>query len=128
MFGYHVPRLRTLAMIALLLVLSAAAYGFAAANTVPNSGAGDGSGTITGYVITDVRYTLNATNPANIDSVSFTVTPGGTAAAPTSVKAKLVSTSSTYSSCTNTAGTTWSCAVTGVTALAADELRVIAAQ
>jgi len=128
MFASYVPRLRTLALLALLLVLSAVAYGFAAANTVPDSGAGDGSGTITGYVISNVRYTLNATNPANIDSVSFTVTPGGTAAAPTSVKAKLVSTTSTYSSCTNTSGTTWSCAVSGVTAQQADELRVIAAQ
>ena len=127
MFGSHIQRLRLLASISMMLILSAAAYGFAAANTVPASGAGDGSGTITGYTVGAVQYTLNATTPANIDSVSFTLTPGGTAGAPTTVKAKLVSSSTTYSACT-VAGATWTCNVTGVTAAAADELRVIAAQ
>ena len=127
MFGSRIPRLRLLASIAMLLILSAAAYGFAAANTVPVSGAGDGAGTITGYTVGAVQYTLNATTPSNIDSVSFTLTPSGAAGAPTTVKAKLVSSSSTYSACT-LAGATWTCNVTGVTATAADELRVIAAQ
>ena len=127
MFGSRIPRLRLLASIAMLLILSAAAYGFAAANTVPASGAGDGAGVITGYTVGAVKYNLNATTPANIDSVSFTLTPVGAAGVPTTVKAKLVSSSSTYSDCT-LAVTTWTCTVTGVTALAADELRVIAAQ
>jgi hypothetical protein len=126
-FGTRIPRLRIIATFALLLILSAAAYGFAAANTVPASGAGDGAGAITGYTISNVQYALNATTPANIDSVSFTITPGAGAGAPTTVKAKLVSSSSTYSTCTLT-GATWTCNVTGVTATAADELRVIAAQ
>ena len=127
MFAPRIPRLRILASIALLLILSAVAYGFAAANTVPASGAGDGAGAITGYAISNVQYSLNATTPANIDSVSFTVTPGGGAGAPTTVKAKLVSSSTTYSPC-SLSGSTWTCAFTGVTAAAADELRVIAAQ
>ena len=127
MFGSRIPRLRLLASIAMLLILSAAAYGFAAANTVPVSGAGDGSGTITGYTVGAVKYNLNATTPANIDSVSFTLTPVGAAGAPTTVKAKLIASSTTYSACT-LATTIWTCNVTGVTALAADELRVIAAQ
>ena len=42
MFSNRIPRLRILTMFALLLILSAVAYGFAAANTVPGSGAGDG--------------------------------------------------------------------------------------
>jgi len=127
MFGSRIPRLRLLASLAMLLILSAAAYGFAAANTVPASGAGDGMGVITGYTVSAVKYNLNATTPANIDSVSFTLTPVGAAGAPTTVKAKLVSSSTTYSTCT-LAATTWTCTVTGVTATAADELRVIAAQ
>src|SRR5262245_55789610 len=127
MYGSRIPRFRILASFALLLILSAVAYGFAAANTVPVSGAGDGAGAITGYTISNVKYTLNATTPAKIDSVSFTVTPGGAAAAPTVVKAKLVSTSTAYSTC-SLGGTTWTCNVTGVTAAQADELRVIAAQ
>ena len=127
MLRSHILRPRSIVAFALLLILSAVAYGFAAANTVPASGAGDGAGTITGYTISNVKYALNATTPANIDSVSFTVTPGGAAAAPTTVKAKLVSSSTSYSACT-LAGTTWTCNFTGVTAAAADELRVIAAQ
>ena len=127
MFGSRIPRLRILASTAMLLILSAVAYGFAAANTVPASGAGDGAGAITGYTISAVKYTLNATTPANIDSVSFTLTPVGAAGAPTTVKAKLITSSTTYSACT-LATTIWTCNVTGVTALAADELRVIAAQ
>jgi hypothetical protein len=127
MFGSRIPRLRLLASMAMLLILSAAAYGFAAANTVPISGAGDGAGTITGYTVSAVKYNLNATTPADIDSVNFTLTPSGAAGVPTTVKAKLVSGSTTYSTCT-LAATTWTCNVIGVTALAADELRVIAAQ
>ena len=128
MFHSRIPTLRLLAMFGLILLLCAVAYGFAAANTVPASGAGDGSNTISGYTITNVTYTLNATNPANIDAVTFTVTPGTGASAPSTVKAKLVSTSSTWFDCTNTSGTTWDCTVTGVTATAANELRVVAAQ
>ena len=128
MFHPRTPTLRLLVMFGLILLLSAVAYGLAAANTVPASGAGDGSNTISGYTVTNVTLTLNATNPAYIDKVTFTVTPGAGAAAPATVKAKLVSTSSTWFSCTNTSGTTWDCTVTGVTATAADELRVVAAQ
>ena len=127
MFGSSFPRARALATLAFVLILSAAAYGFAAANTVPASGAGDGAGAISGYTVGSVKYALNATNPANIDSVSFTLTPAGAAGAPTTVKAKLVSTSTSYSACSLT-GSTWTCTFTGVTATAADELRVIAAQ
>src|SRR5437867_13444473 len=120
MFRSRIPTFRLLVMVGLILLLCTVAYGFAAANTVPTSGAGDGSNTISGYTITNVAYTLNTTNPANIDKVTFTVTPGAGAAAPSTVKAKLVSSSSTWSSCTNTSGTTWDCTVSGVTATAAD--------
>lgn len=127
MYAIRIPRVRMIVSLAVLLILSSVAYGFAAANIVPASGAGDGAGTITGYTISNVKYALNATTPANIDSVSFTITPGGSAGAPTTVKAKLVSSSSTYSTC-SLAATTWTCNFTGITATAADELRVIAAQ
>ena len=128
MLAYHSRRMHALIVLALALIAAVAIYGLAASNTVPDSGAGDGTGTISGYTISNVAYTLNATTPSDIDKVTFTVTPGGSAGAPTVVKAKLVSTSSTYSNCTNTSGTTWECSFTGVTVAAADELRVIATQ
>jgi hypothetical protein len=118
---------RLLPVTMLLLILAAAAFAFADANTVDPSGAGDGSAAISGYTITTIRYTLNATTPTNVDSVQFTVTPAGGASAPTVVKVQLNGAGSWFA-CTNTAGTTWSCTLTGVTALSATNLRVVAAQ
>ena len=108
------------------MILTMAIYGFAAANTVPASQAGDGQNNITGYTITNVHYTLDATNPALINGMTFTVDtaiPAGGA-----VHVKLISTDTTYTSCT-AAGTNVSCSFAGgVSVLNADQLRVIAAQ
>ena len=122
-----VLKVRYLAVLALVLIMAASAYAFAAANIVPESGAGDGNNTISGYTVTNVSYTLNATTPSNIDSVKFNIAPTASAQAPTTVKAKLV-TSGSWFSCSQVSGTQWSCAVSGVTALAADNLQVVAAQ
>jgi hypothetical protein len=91
---------------------------------VPASYAGEGASVTSGYTITNVVYTLNTTNPSNIDSVAFTLN-----AAATTVKARLVTTGSYYS-CTNTSGTTWSCSTTSpqATVAAANELRIIASE
>src|SRR4051794_18505747 len=114
-------RIRFVVILALALILAAVAYGFAAANTVPTSNAGDGSATISGYTITAVHYALNATNPANLDSVSFTIAPAVPAGG--AVAVKLVSTGTTYTTCTVAAGgTSVSCTLTGVSALSANEL------
>lgn len=43
-----------------------------AANTVPGTVAGSGTGSISGYTITDISYTLNGTNPQNLDAVVIT--------------------------------------------------------
>ena len=118
--------LRGLGTLILVLILAAAVYAFAAANTVPESGAGDGNGTISGYTIATIRYGLNATTPTNIDTVSFTITPTGGASAPTTVVVQLNGAGSWYT-CALAAGT-WSCPLTGQTVLAATSLRVVAAQ
>ncbi len=62
---------RSLALLALALVLAAAVYGFAAANTVPAHKAGDGSGAVTGFTVSNIEYDLNATTPSNVDAVEF---------------------------------------------------------
>jgi hypothetical protein len=102
------------------LVFATAAFAFAATNTVPDTTAGDGSGAISGYTVSNVTYALNATNPGNVDSVSFTI-------APTTGVVRVQLNGSTWYSCTNTAGSV-SCTTTGLTALAATSLRVVAAQ
>ncbi|HEX4745893.1 MAG TPA: hypothetical protein VFU99_03325 [Gaiellaceae bacterium] len=117
-------RPRSVAIIlAAAVAMAFAAYAFTASNTVPASSAGDGSGTISGYTITNVAYQLEAANPANIDSVTFT-----TSAAAGTVRAKVVSGSTTYTSCSG-GPTNWTCDFsTNPTVVSADQLRVIAVQ
>ncbi len=121
MFFTRAIKVFLIALIA--FVFATVATAFAASNTIPSAGAaGDGANTISGYTVTNVQYNLNASNPANIDSVSFTLS-----ASATTVKIKLVAAGSTYYSCTNTSGNNWSCTTTGATVSPSDELRVIAA-
>jgi hypothetical protein len=56
----------------LLLFVMSAAYGFAANNTVNGGYAGDGIGAISGYTITNVKYTLKP-DPRYLNEVSFTL-------------------------------------------------------
>jgi hypothetical protein len=120
-------RRKTRKVIAVLLVvlgLSAIITAMTAANTVPASKAGDGSGAISGYTVSAVHYNLNATNPQNIDSVTFTL--DSVPVAGSTVKIKLVAAGSTWFSCTMT-GANASCTTTGATVVAADQLNVVVA-
>ena len=116
-------RNRYLLAAAVAAVVAPASYAFTASNTVPATNAGSGSGTISGYTVSNVSYTLNAANPQNVDQVAFTIAPTtGT------VKAQLVSGGAWYA-CTNTAGSV-TCATTSpqATAAAVNQLTVVAAQ
>lgn len=114
--------IKVFVIVLIAFVFATVATAFAASNTVPSSAAGDGAGGVSGFTVSSVQYNLNAANPANIDSVTFTLN-----AAAGTVKIKLVAAGSTYYSCTNTSGNNWSCTTTGATVSSADELRVIAA-
>jgi membrane associated rhomboid family serine protease len=105
-------------------IAASSAYAFTNSNTVPATNAGSGSGAISGYTASNVAYNLNASNPQNIDSVTFTISP----AAATTVKIQLASGGSWYS-CTNTSGSV-SCTTTSpqATAAAATQLTVVATQ
>jgi hypothetical protein len=118
-------RKRRVAVVALLiLAVGSAAYAFTAQNTVPDSKAGIGSGVISGYVVSNVKYNLEAGNPANIDSVEFDLdAPAGT------VKAKVVSSNPAYTDCTVSATTHYTCNfAANPTVLSADQLSVISVQ
>jgi hypothetical protein len=135
MFGTHIPRLRILAMFALTLIFASAAYGFAAANTVAVTAAGDGSNTISGYDVTGVTYTLSTPDPTNITKVSFRMDPivAGAPVNPPNVRVSLVNGSTTFFGCTYTAVATpnpnYDCTITSpVTAASANSLRVVAWQ
>ncbi len=102
--------------------MATGAYAFTATNTVPASDAGSGSGTISGYTITAVAYQLNATTPTDIDTMTFTLSSNAT-----TVKAKIVSGSSTYTNCTIAGGVNVTCAFSPDIAITtADQLSVIA--
>lgn len=113
-------RPRTLIATMLVLILSVAVYGFAAANIVPGSSAGDGSGAISGYTISNIHYALNAANPANIQTVTFDITPTSAG------DVRITMDGATWYTCTNAAGSV-SCGVTQP-ALTAMNLRVVAAE
>lgn len=114
--------LKVLFVVFVIAAISVASYAFAAANTVPATKAGDGSGVVSGYTITNVVYTLNGTDPSTLDSVSFDV---GAAAA--QVEVQLVATTGSWYACTLGTGTVWECATTGLTASSINQLRVVAA-
>ena len=64
-------RFRLIGLVILMLVLATATYGFANTNTVPAGQAGEGSGAISGYTVSNVVYTLNAADPTAFASVAF---------------------------------------------------------
>lgn len=90
-------RLAAVPALVLAVALGAVGWAFTASNTVPNSSAGHGTSTVSGYTVSNIAYGLNTTTPTNIDTTTFTITP----AVAGTVKAKL---GSTWYSCTNTSG------------------------
>ena len=114
-------RSRILGILVVAAALATGAYAFTATNTVPDSNAGSGSGTISGYTVSAIAYQLNATTPSDIDSVTFTLN-----ASATTVKAKVVSGSTTYTDC-SVAGFNVTCDFSPDIAITtADQLSVIA--
>lgn len=109
-----------------VLVIAAGSYAFTAANTVPDTEAGAGSGTISGYTVSNVVYTLDSTNPSELDSVSFDISGN---ADPGTVKAQLVATSGTWYDCTVGTPPNWSCTVTDTLLVEnMDQLNVVATE
>lgn len=115
-------RSRILGILVVAAALATGVYAFTATNTVPDSNAGSGSGTISGYTVSAIAYQLNATTPSDIDSLTFTLN-----AAATTVKAKVVSGSSTYTNCSIASGVNVTCNFSpDIAVTTADQLSVIA--
>ncbi len=95
---------------ALLLVLSVALFAavgiraFTAANTVPVSDAGQGSGVVSGFTITNIDYNLNAATPSNVDTVTFTATAVSGSTNTSLTIRVLFDTGTAYYTCTRTGG------------------------
>jgi hypothetical protein len=116
---------RRLVVVGLLaLAVAGGTYVYAATNTVPNTTAGAGSGTISGYTVSSVAYALDATTPTNLNSVTFTIAP----TAASTVKVQLAP-AGTWYTCSNASGSV-TCNTTSpqATAAAATQLTVVATQ
>ena len=116
-------RKRRIALVALLaFVLGTTAFAYAASITF-NGGtagaAGQGSGAISGYVVSSVHYQLDNTNPGQVVGVTFTMNPDTA----TTVKARI--NAGTWVVC-SAAPSPRSCPVTGST-VGATSLEVAAA-
>lgn len=115
---------RVMILAVVLAFFATSMYGFAAANTVPGSKAGKGSGAISGYAVSGIKYT---TTDGNVTAVYFVLD-----GAATTVRAQLVSAGGSWYSCVEDASATandWTCAISpGVASSTADSLSVNAAQ
>ncbi len=112
--------MRLVAVAAASIVVALTA-GFAAVNVVPDTRAGDGAGTISGYTVTDITYTLNASNPQQIDRVSFKLD-----ATANEVKVRLQTGGTWYGCIYDGTANRWNCDTPGQQVAPANELRVVA--
>lgn len=77
-------------VIAAITLFAVGGAAFTAANTTPNSSAGeDLAATISGFTISGITYTLNGTDPSNVDSVAFTAQSDHAGPWPASLGTKL---------------------------------------
>lgn len=101
--------------------------GVTASNAVTPTKAGNGSGAITGFVVSGISYNLNANSPNNINSVTFTLDSAPPAGS--TMRIRLTSAPGSWYACSN-AGVAVTCATTvpQATVTATDTLRVVIAQ
>ena len=114
------PKMLFLALAALLI--ASMTFAFAASNTMPVTSplAGEGSSTINGYTVSNIEYTLDTNNPANITLVEFDLS-----AAAGTVRVSFGT--ATTTACNPGTGNHWTCIVS-VPVSGANSLTVVAAQ
>jgi hypothetical protein len=116
------------------VAIAGGAYAFTASNTVPATTAGAGAGAVSGYTVTNLHYSLDATTPTNIDSLTFTISP----AVPSTGSGKVIIAAAlssggplNYTCTTDTGGTNVTCPTitpTQLTAALLTGVTVVAAQ
>lgn len=112
-----------------MALVAAGGAAFTAANTVPATVAGSGSAGVSGYTVSGVVYNLNASNPQNIDSVTFAYSPGTTD--PTKARASL-NNGTTWFNCDSAivggSDSVTACATSGATVATTSTLIVVLSQ
>ncbi len=119
---------RVLSLVSLSLIIAAATYGFAEANTIPGvSGMGAGYGVKSSYEVSRVSYTLDLEDPATFTAVDFVLEGEGSAifvGVSASEKGEI-----TWADDCENIGTQWTCSFDqSIDVLAADWLHVTSAQ
>ncbi len=93
------------------------ASAFTASNTVTSSYAGEGVGAVSGYVVSDVHYTLSPSlnpvegNDANVSGVTFTLNHAASQAGYALYDASGRAIGG--GTCVNSSGWTWTCTASG---------------
>jgi hypothetical protein len=126
-------RIQLFGAVAAAALVGGGAFAFTSSNTVPSTNVGAGSGTVSGYTVTNIHYGLNATTPLNVDSLTFTISPVVPSASSGKIVVSVALTSggpNTYACSTNSAGDTVTCATTSpqLTADKISSVTVVAAQ
>jgi hypothetical protein len=143
---FRIFRAKTLALLAFGLIFAAVGYAAASANTIAQTRAGDGQGSLISYMLdtttspnapTGLHVTLDGNgDPANILKVRFTLLNSGGATLPQTVRAAFLASNGTtmlgswYSNCADQGGGTWECQPSGTLARVQTgmRLRVVAIQ
>ena len=112
-------------LLAGLLALATAAYGSGAFGP-PTPRPGSTADAPSGYIVSNVDYTLSAGDPRRIAKVTFALSAEGGLALGSTVQAKLIRSSSSYTSCINipSGSAIWECPVGSVAVAEADQLAV----
>jgi hypothetical protein len=122
MFNFRSSKLFVIVLV--VMILATSAYAFAAGITMPaTSNAGEGEVVIGGYTVSAVTYTYSTADPSMITFVDFDITP---AAGKVSVSLVDGTTLQVPACVDGGGGLSWTCAISGVGVLDADELRVVA--
>jgi hypothetical protein len=101
-------------------VISTVTYAFASSITGNSSHAGEGTGVISGYIVSNVSYE-QGNDPSKIASTSLTLD-----APATKVQIKLSDTQVDWYNCTNVDGNNWICDTQNSSISSANQLQVIA--
>ena len=115
------------------VAIAGGAYAFTSSTTIPATTVGAGAGAVSGYTVTGLHYTLNATTAGNIDSLTFTLSPAVPSAGTGKVviaAALSVGGPNNYTCSTDAPGTTATCVTTSpqLTAALLTGVTVVAAQ
>jgi hypothetical protein len=112
------------AIVAAVVATSAYAFTNTIGGVTPPS-VGSGTGVIGGYTAGSISYNLNAANPANVDSIQFTLL---NATAATTVQIQAANAGSWYpcNAPTGVSPMLVVCPTAGLTALAANNLTIVA--